>query len=411
MTPSICVEHLTKRYKIGQGVSLRSLWPGHRSAGEEQYHWAVQDVNFKLDPGEALGIIGPNGAGKTTILKLLSGVTRPTSGKISMNGRFSALIELGAGFHPDLTGRENIYLNGTILGMRRSDIQARFDQIVDFAGIGQYLDTPVKRYSSGMHARLGFSIAAHIDPEILLVDEVLAVGDHAFQMKCYARMDELRANGTSLIFISHNMQAVRRVCDRGMVMYAGKPIFQGSADDAVVAYSDAVRKAAFRTSAKTTPATNGLAQRVMTFDIEVEKVALLDAQSHAPINVLQSGQEVILALEVVCQENVAHPIFGFSIRTMDGRLLYNATTKWLNIETPCLTANQRFRTEFRFQVPLLDGQYELGVDAASADLSHYYDRLERALTFTVKDSTGARGLVDLGAQVSFAQPVLNGVGG
>ena len=187
-----------------------------------------REVNFELQPGKALGIIGPNGAGKTTILKILAHVTQPTSGEMLINGRLAALIELGAGFHPDLTGRENIYLNGAILGMRKSDIKARFDRIVDFAGIGEFLDTPVvKRYSSGMYARLGFAIAAHVEPQVLLVDEVLAVGDYAFQMKCYARMDELRAAGSSLIFVSHNFEAVRRVCDTGLVMYRGENVFQG----------------------------------------------------------------------------------------------------------------------------------------------------------------------------------------
>jgi lipopolysaccharide transport system ATP-binding protein len=409
MKPSIRVEHLSKRYRIGQKAGISALLSGYMKRTESEHHWAVQDICFELGPGEAMGIIGPNGAGKTTILKLLSGVTQPTSGTVTLNGRFSALIELGAGFHPDLTGRENIYLNGTILGMRRSDINARFDQIVDFAGIGSYLDTPVKRYSSGMHARLGFSIAAHIDPEILLVDEVLAVGDHAFQMKCYARMDELRAKGTTLIFISHNMQAVRRVCDKGLVMYGGEAIFKGSADDAVVAYSDAVRQAAARVATKPVPMSNGLSQRVMTFDLEFEKVTLLDALERCPKNVLESGQEAILSVEVVSHKTVTNPIFGFSVRTMDGRVLYNATTKWLNVDLPCLEAGQRYCIEFRIQLPLLDGQYELGVDAASSNLSHYYDRLERALTFTIRDDTGARGIVDLGAKVSVAQSVLSGV--
>jgi len=186
MSLSIQFEQVSKRYRIGRGIpTLRGLLQSRNTLQSDRYHWALQDVSFELGAGESLGVIGPNGAGKTTILKLLSRVTFPTSGKIKVNGRSSSLIELGAGFHPDLTGRENVYLNGTILGLRRSEIKERFDQIVDFAGIGQYLDTPVKRYSSGMYARLGFAVAAHVDPEILLVDEVLAVGDMAFRRKCY----------------------------------------------------------------------------------------------------------------------------------------------------------------------------------------------------------------------------------
>ena len=211
MLPTIEVQNVSKKYRIGKApLSLRSLVNFRNQ--KNQYHWAVKEVDFSLYPGQALGIIGPNGAGKTTILKLLSKVTFPSSGKINMNGCFSALIELGAGFHPELTGRENIFLNGTILGMRKQEIQTRFDEIVDFAGIGKFLDTPVKRYSSGMYARLGFSVAAHIDPDILLVDEVLAVGDMAFQKKCYDRMVDLIKKGTTLIFVSHNIRAIQKVC-------------------------------------------------------------------------------------------------------------------------------------------------------------------------------------------------------
>ena len=200
MTASIVVNQVSKRYRKGKGLtSLRELFSISRLSATKEYHWALRDVSFELEPGDALGIIGPNGAGKTTMLKVLSRITQPTDGSIVVNGRLSALIELGAGFHTDLSGRENIYLNGAILGMRRSQINARFDDIVEFAGIGDFLDTPVKRYSSGMYARLGFAIAAHVDPQVLLVDEVLAVGDYAFQMKCYARMAELRKNGTTLI--------------------------------------------------------------------------------------------------------------------------------------------------------------------------------------------------------------------
>ena len=187
MAPSITFSHITKRYRIGQWLpSLRAALQSGNGQANDGYHTAVDNVSFALEPGEALGVIGPNGAGKTTILKLLAGVTHPTEGAIAINGRFSALIELGAGFHPDLTGRENIFLNGTILGMQKAEIQRRYDQIVEFAGISAFLDTPVKRYSSGMYARLGFSIAAHVAPDVLVVDEVLAVGDAEFQKKCMA---------------------------------------------------------------------------------------------------------------------------------------------------------------------------------------------------------------------------------
>jgi ABC-type polysaccharide/polyol phosphate transport system ATPase subunit len=408
MIPSIKVHELSKCYRIGRGLpSLFAILGRQYRSHPERYHWAVKDVNFELQPGEALGIIGPNGAGKTTILKLLSLVTKPTSGEIYMNGRFSALIELGAGFHPELTGRENIYLNGAILGMRKQEIKERFDQIVDFAGIDQYLDTPVKRYSSGMHARLGFSVAAFVDPEILLVDEVLAVGDTAFQMKCHARMDELRAKGTSLIFVSHNMEAIRRVCNLGMVMYRGQAIYHGPVAEAVVAYSDAVRGAA-REAKQPVPEEGGLSQRVMTFDAEIEKVSLLDSFGR-PVSVLQSGSEAVIALDIHFKKAVEQPVFGLVVRTPSGQRIYVTTTRWQDIQTPNFSAGERCRVEHRLNLHLVDGTYEFGVDVAAADLSHYLDRIERAMSFHVvgPGEGKAKGLVNLDATISVNSQVLS----
>jgi ABC-type polysaccharide/polyol phosphate transport system ATPase subunit len=400
MAPSIVVKQVSKRYRIGTGLtSLREMFSVSNSSQHQKYHWALKNVGFELQPGEALGIIGPNGAGKTTMLKILSRVSVPTSGSISVQGRLSALIELGAGFHGDLSGRENIFLNGTILGMKRADIKTRFDDIVEFAGIGKFLDTPVKRYSSGMYARLGFAIAAHVDPQVLLVDEVLAVGDYAFQMKCYARMEELRKKGTTLIFVSHNLEAVRQVCDRGLVMYRGEAIFQGTAPDAVVAYSDAIRESARQSTAEI-PGEEGLAQRVMTFDAEIERVRLLDAKDQQ-VSVIQSGMPAQVAMDVVFKKDVSDPIFSMIIRTPDGRVVYDTTTRWMHVQTPDFRAGERYRIAFTLDLPLLGGVYELSVDIASSDFSHFYDCIERALSFSVVGTNGAKGLVDLGAKVAF----------
>lgn len=400
MDPCLRFDRVSKRYQLGRALpSLRSMLSDLRNRHDVQYHTALENVTFEVGNGEALGIIGPNGAGKTTILKILAGVTRPTTGYVHVRGRLSALIELGAGFHPDLTGRENVFLNGTILGMRRHEIKARFDRIVDFAGVDEYIDTPVKRYSSGMYARLGFAIAAHIDPQILLVDEVLAVGDFAFQTKCQARMDELKRNGTALLLVSHNMETVRRVCDRGMVMYGGQAVFQGSADEAVIAYSDAIRQAA-RQKKMTVPGEEGLSQRVMTFDAEIDNVVLLDAGGRTTA-ILRSDSEAIVAIGVHFNSAVENPIFAFTVRNLGGQAIYNITTKWLGIRTPCFSAGDRCRVEFSLRLPLLDGAYELGVDAAAGDLSHYYDRLERAMTFMIAGASPAQGIVDLQAKVTF----------
>lgn len=400
MKPAIIVNNLSKQYRVGKGLtSLREMFSSRKDKISKKYRWVVKDVNFEVAPGESLGIIGPNGAGKTTILKMLSRVTKPTLGDISVNGRISALIELGAGFHPDLTGRENIFLNGAILGMQRSEIKSQFDNIVDFAGIGEYLDTPVKRYSSGMYARLGFAIAAHVNPQVLLVDEVLAVGDFSFQMKCFSLMDTLRKNGTSMIFVSHNMDAVRRVCDRGLVMYRGEAIFNGKAAEAVVAYSDAIRESA-RQKQVEVPEEDGISQRVMTFDMEIEHVTLLN-EADQIVTSLPTGSKAKIVLDIVSHKEIHQPVFSLVIRTPDGMVVYDTMTRWMELPTPDFHPGDRYKIEFAINLPLLNGTYEVSVDIVSSDLSHFYDYMERALAFSVISSKQSQGLVDLGTSITF----------
>ncbi len=233
-------DRVSKKYLIRQEAEedasrnlimrkLSQMW-------RRQEFWALRDVSLEVRRGEALGIIGHNGAGKSTILKLLSSITTPSAGEITINGRLAALIEVGSGFHPELTGRENVYLSGSILGMRRAEIHRKIESIIDFAGIRHFIDTPVKRYSSGMFVRLGFSIAAHLDPDVLLLDEVLAVGDAAFQHKCLNRVDELRASGKTIIFISHDLNAVERLCDRVLLLANGQIIANGFPGEVIERY-------------------------------------------------------------------------------------------------------------------------------------------------------------------------------
>jgi lipopolysaccharide transport system ATP-binding protein len=237
---AIDLSHVWKKFRRGETHdSLRDLLPAlvHRLMGRgprsvdlgEGEFWALKDISFQLKQGEILGIIGPNGAGKSTILKILSRILRPNQGRVRVNGRLSALIEVSAGFHPDLTGRENIYLKGTILGMKKAEINRKFDEIVAFAELEQFLDMPVKRYSSGMYVRLAFAVAAHLEPEILLVDEVLAVGDGRFQKKCLNKMQDVGQQGRTVIFVSHNLPAITRLCDRAILLDQGRIIEDGPA--------------------------------------------------------------------------------------------------------------------------------------------------------------------------------------
>ncbi len=245
-------EHLRKRYRIGEREPYKALRDvltdvlyaparllRHRSRPKHAAPdriWALDDVSFEASQGEVLGLIGANGAGKTTLLKILSRITEPTEGQVLVRGRVGSLLEVGTGFHPELTGRENIYLNGTILGMRKAEIERRFDEIVEFSGMARFLDTPVKRYSGGMQVRLAFAVAAHLQPEILLVDEVLAVGDAEFQQRCLGKMQDVTREGRTVIFVSHNLAAVRSLCSRALLLEKGRLVFDGETDGAVERY-------------------------------------------------------------------------------------------------------------------------------------------------------------------------------
>ncbi len=250
--PAVRFRDVSKRFCLGATHdSLRDLLCAQigrfmgrgRSRKERSMFWALRDVDFSVDRGESVGIIGPNGAGKSTALKLLAGILRADGGEVTVHGRLAALIEIGAGFHGDLTGRENIFLNGAILGMGRAEIRSKLDAIVAFAGLERFLDMPVKRYSSGMYARLGFSIAAHVDPEILLVDEVLSVGDAVFRLRCLERMRELVGGGTTLVFVTHNLDQMQAICPRAIVLADGRCVHDGASRDAVSHYLSAMSQA------------------------------------------------------------------------------------------------------------------------------------------------------------------------
>jgi lipopolysaccharide transport system ATP-binding protein len=278
MHSAIAIDGLAKRYQLGEtrgAFSYGSLRESLATSAQETWRrirggesrdarrgpdhiWALRDVSFSVEPGEVVGIVGRNGAGKSTLLKILSRITRPSEGTAEFRGRIGSLLEVGTGFHPELTGRDNVYLNGAILGMRRSEIARKFDAIVDFSGVRDFIDTPVKRYSSGMYVRLAFAVAAHLEPEILVVDEVLAVGDAAFQRQCLGRMQEVSNEGRTILFVSHNMPAITRLCSRAVLLASGRVVDDGPADRVVAKYlSSELGTAARREWAPDDPAAPG----------------------------------------------------------------------------------------------------------------------------------------------------------
>jgi lipopolysaccharide transport system ATP-binding protein len=299
---AVRVEGVSKRYRIGRrrrpSDSLkealteraRRLWRDRDAPeDEERFLWSLRDVSFEVREGEAVGIIGRNGAGKSTLLKILSRVTGPTEGRVEIMGRVGSLLEVGTGFHPELTGRENVYLNGAVLGMSKAEINAKFDEIVAFAEVERFLDTPIKRYSSGMYTRLAFAVAAHLEPEILIVDEVLAVGDSSFQRKCLGKMDDVTRLGRTVLFVSHNMAAVTRLCPRALLLESGRVVTYGPSQQVVDHYMvgiDGLSKLQLRTRS----------DRFGSQAVRFVGIELRDADG-TPIPQAAAGQDVVLALE------------------------------------------------------------------------------------------------------------------
>ena len=324
MSPIIRVENLGKQYRLGarraaqtnlrEAIAgavrspLRAFGRRGRSAREGELLWALRDVSFEVQPGEAVGVIGRNGAGKSTLLKILSRITEPTAGRAELYGRASSLLEVGTGFHPELTGRENISLNGAILGMRRGEIRRRFDEIVAFSGVERFIDTPVKHYSSGMHMRLAFAVAAHLEPEILIVDEVLAVGDAEFQKKCLGKMGSVAREGRTVIFVSHNMAAVSNLCRRGLVLEQGRVAYAGTQAEAVARYLTSCRTPERTLRDRTDRAGSG--------EVRVVAVEVRDPAGRA-LDVAASGQDVDICLRYEASPGFHSPkvIAGLCVKT------------------------------------------------------------------------------------------------
>jgi lipopolysaccharide transport system ATP-binding protein len=332
MPPAIRVESLSKSYRIShtaQRNTYRTLsedlvemataplkrWRRHRANGLTEEFWALKDVDFEVQPGEVVGVIGRNGAGKSTLLKILSRITEPTEGRVRLRGRVGSLLEVGTGFHPELTGRENVYLNGSILGMSRKEIDRRFDEIVAFAEVERFLDTPVKRYSSGMYVRLAFAVAAHLEPEILIVDEVLAVGDAAFQEKCLGQMHRNALQGRTVLFVSHNMASIRQLCTRTVFLKAGCVVADGPVGEVVGDYYKDARAAqtdSLREWADRDPQATGQA-RIVRFDINVTNGESPDCTRLA--------EPIQMSMDVEFYESIPNPTFGVLVSSITGEAL------------------------------------------------------------------------------------------
>lgn len=374
-----------KKFKKGEIYdSLRDLIPAvtmglfsgkRRRELEEREFWAVHNLAFQARKGEAFGIIGANGAGKSTTLKLLSRILRPNRGRISAYGRISALIEVGAGFHPDLTGRENVYLNGCILGMSRQEISAKFDEIVEFAGIGDFIDTPVKRYSSGMYARLGFAVAAHVDPEILLVDEVLSVGDVPFQEKCFERMRRIIRNGTAVIFVSHNLQAVQMLCKQAMFLKSGSISAMGATAEVIGKYLHVP-----------------LGSSMPAFPTAIEDIVLCGEEGESRTT-FSPGERAQLRFRVRPSEPLSECLLGFLVhRATDGLPIcdYNLALSQLGSFRP--DSSGAIPLAVDLSMNLLRGAYLVSFHIYHSPTARFVSRADRVLSLFVEESVSWQGV-------------------
>jgi lipopolysaccharide transport system ATP-binding protein len=364
--PAIIVENLGKRYRIGVEARqfptfremmvnamgapfrrLRQFGTDGAAEGDRGTFWALRHVDFEIEPGEVVGIIGRNGAGKSTLLKILSRITEPTEGLIRLRGRVASLLEVGTGFHPELTGRENVTLSGSILGMKKTEIDSKFDRIVDFAEVSSFIDTPVKYYSSGMYVRLAFSVAAHLDPEVLIVDEVLAVGDANYQRKCIDRMSELAASGRTVLFVSHNMDLIPRLCDRAILLKAGQVDQVGPADQVTKDYLESqIVDSGNGDLTDKTRSGNGMARFV--------KLKVIDAEGR-PISAHPSGDDLILEMEIESSREIPEAALAVALNNIQGMKVVTSWTKEVGLPIQLRPGRQVYRCHFR-DIRLRPGQ-------------------------------------------------------
>ena len=384
---AIQLQNVSKRYRrqrawygsIRDQVStwVRRLRPGGSQVDDAV--WALRDVTVDIEAGDSVGLIGHNGAGKSTLLKVLSRVTAPTTGSYSTRGRLGALIEVGAGFHPELSGRDNVYLNGAILGMRRKEIDAKFDRIVAFAEVERYIDTPLKYYSSGMEVRLGFSVAAHVDPDILLVDEVLAVGDASFQAKCLNKLAELREQAKTIVLVSHNMASILQHSKKVLWMHGGRLQAYGDPDTVVSEYLRAVREKMAGSDAR-----DGISRAMTDEDrpIRIESVALCDPDGR-PRPVFETGQPACIEIRYSVLRPVPDPVFEVTINDAHGHSLGGLTTRFDGIKVDTSQPEGCVRLVLR-PVLFVKGDYVINIHVRDQHIHRYHDHRKYAAVMVVE---------------------------
>ena len=396
----IKAENLGKKYTIGHQASngrylalrdvvmqnARSLWrtttdllrgqPIIQGDDLEEV-WALKDLNFEIRRGEAVGIIGRNGAGKSTLLKILSRITEPSAGRVTIKGRVSSLLEVGTGFHPELTGRENIYLNGAILGMTRTEIKRKFDEIVDFSGVEKFLDTPVKRFSSGMYVRLAFAVAAHLEPEILLVDEVLAVGDAEFQKKCLGKMGNVAQEGRTVLFVSHNMAAIQNLCERAILLISGHICKDGSATSAIDKYLTPTNDNALSRDFTATSVERG-----GTGDVRFQSVDVISSSGQSVSSIVM-GDGIRVRMEALAYSSTSAVEFGIGLYNLHGLRICGLNSNDLSAFTIKPRPGQRVFVECAIpKMNISQGVYYLNIMMRSQGRS-IVDYIERAVSFEV----------------------------
>jgi len=395
---AIVFDRVWKKFRLGERHdSLRDLFPsllrgtfrGGSDDLQREEFWALKDVSFEVARGEALGIIGPNGAGKSTTLKLLTKILKPTRGRFAVRGRVGALIEVAAGFHPDLTGRENIFLQGAVLGMKRAEIARQLDEIIDFAGVNAFVDTPVKRYSSGMNARLGFAIAAHLHPNVLIIDEVLSVGDMTFQQRCIERMSSFKRQGVAIVFVSHDLGAVVNLCARSVVLKGGHVIFTGNAAEATQHYL----KLNFDTDA----ASAGLSR--------FSRVSLTDLNGK-PVAACQPGRRLRLSATIQFGQEVSDVTFGFVVhQAATGIYAYGANSASLGVPPVKGSDGDTLHVQFEFVANLTRGLYLVELHAATAATMSIHARCYPAAVLEIGETVTPRGVADLAARCEILERV------